>query len=706
VIPARLLRVFVEEFRSIYHQWLPVEGLVVLFGPNSAGKTSVLEAAVELLRAASSSRVDPGVSADVLASGSVTFALPGAGIAGTLDNQLFQEWEGVAPEIGVFMADEAPAATRERIGSTPSGGLPDAPADHEILARGIAGILRGLDPASTTWEWAQSDEVFVQVDVARIPRAVRQAAERIAADADLTDPLWNVAICLREAKIPLGADGGALGAASPPVIVLDVDLDSLSAQLHEAVSVIHDRLWGDPDSGPGAFSLHSHDFTIGPALAGGRFTDDRWLERLSDTGEPTLPGLFGYGRSSDWYRVRRSVLAVAALIAEEANRVAPGFLAEQGQIAIETLPVSVWGRGNRRLRVTFTGLDGESRDLGVIGAGTARWAASAVRLACWRLQQGHRVVTDRAGSVITDPDAAREAIRTAIEEPLTQAAVRLESADAPVVYVVDEPEAHLHPAAVISVRSWLEELTRTDTAAVLTATHSPIFLSTCSPRASRILVLPGSGLHAIEGAQDEYLAQAAGQLGITRGDLLLMTRRGVFVEGDHEMIILGEWFGDELRAAGIRLFPAHGSDNFEEVAATKPGLVGAEIIGALGIQMAVIIDASAARAERTLNRIRRQADHQCIKVPGICLSERDILFYLDDQICKEAAPAFPGWHDAYAAFEQRRDRKNKKWKQWVSDTYHLDLTCDGIRMLAIQCKRQGCVPQELKQRIQELTLLC
>ncbi|MGN6796850.1 MAG: amidohydrolase family protein [Gaiellaceae bacterium] len=46
----RLLKIQIEDFRSIYNQSLPADGLVVLFGPNSAGKTSVLEAATELIR--------------------------------------------------------------------------------------------------------------------------------------------------------------------------------------------------------------------------------------------------------------------------------------------------------------------------------------------------------------------------------------------------------------------------------------------------------------------------------------------------------------------------------------------------------------------------------------------------------------------------------------------------------------------------------
>ena len=250
VVSARLLGVSVAEFRSIRDQRLPLDGLVVLFGPNSAGKTSILEAAVELLRAASAARMDQGVVTDELASGWICFDLPDAAVADTLDARLFEGWGGVAPEIAAFLGGEAAAATRERIGSAADGRKPDAAADREILARGVAGILLGLDPAGITWGWTQSDEVFVQVDPALIPGEVGQAADRVMAEADPADPLWETALFLREAKIAVGQDQGALGDAIPPVIVLDVGLGSLSAQLHDSVQVIHDRLWGDPQASP------------------------------------------------------------------------------------------------------------------------------------------------------------------------------------------------------------------------------------------------------------------------------------------------------------------------------------------------------------------------------------------------------------------------------------------------------------------------
>jgi predicted ATP-dependent endonuclease of OLD family len=54
----RLLRIDIESFRSIEDEWLPAAGLVVLFGANSAGKTSVLEAAEQLMSQAGTLRSD------------------------------------------------------------------------------------------------------------------------------------------------------------------------------------------------------------------------------------------------------------------------------------------------------------------------------------------------------------------------------------------------------------------------------------------------------------------------------------------------------------------------------------------------------------------------------------------------------------------------------------------------------------------------
>jgi AAA domain, putative AbiEii toxin, Type IV TA system len=437
------------------------------------------------------------------------------------------------------------------------------------------------------------------------------------------------------------------------VIELDGDPEALSAELRETLPVIHNRLWHSHNP-----SLHFTSFLSGApvidvdhaelpdgfmeslgaassvvvALPPGRYYFDDWLEQRSDSAEAEVPVNYeAYGQAAAWSRVRQSIHATAAVIAEEANRVAPSFLRDEGQIGVEVLPVSVWGARRPQDPGDVHWPGRVARDLRVVGAGTARWTAAVVKLACRRLAKGRQVVTDQDGAVISDRAAVRDLVAAARAEPLSQAAVRLEPADAPGVYVIDEPEAHLHPAAIASVRAWLEDLAGTATA-VLAATHSPMLLDTDSHLATRVLVLPGDGgteLQALTGIMDERLAGAASELGITKGDLLLMTRLVVFVEGPHDVIVLDEWFGNELRDAGIRVFPAHGGDNFQELVTTRPGVVGSEIIDALGIRIAVISDRSPNRVEPAVKRLLSEAERAGREVTHVSLSEEDILFYLD-----------------------------------------------------------------------------
>src|SRR5258708_15690898 len=103
----RLVGIDIEDFRSIHDQRLPAEGLVVLLGPNSAGKTSVLEAARELAGGSGTAhRADPGEPESPYAVGTLWLDLPAAGgpsseEAETIRRLLCGEdsdgWEGEGP---------------------------------------------------------------------------------------------------------------------------------------------------------------------------------------------------------------------------------------------------------------------------------------------------------------------------------------------------------------------------------------------------------------------------------------------------------------------------------------------------------------------------------------------------------------------------------------------------------------------------------
>jgi hypothetical protein len=73
--------------------------------------------------------------------------------------------------------------------------------------------------------------------------------------------------------------------------------------------------------------------------------------------------------------------------------------------------------------------------------------------------------------------------------------------------------------------------------------------------------------------------------------------------------------------AGQGPAPSCSGDNFQELAVTKPGLVGNEIIGALGMRMAILMDKSPTRVEPTANRMLREAEQAGRDVTAVRLGK-------------------------------------------------------------------------------------
>lgn len=394
----RLVGIDIEDFRSIHDQRLPAEGLVVLLGPNSAGKTSVLEAARELAGGSGTAhRADPGEPESPYAVGTLWFDLPAAGDPSSEEVETIRRllcgedsdgwegegpaWERLEPGTAVLLKGASTADARVYLAEQLAGsGEAGEPGDRELLARAVLG--------SSPLFAADALGIRLLAQVSSLPGEAIAAAARIAASPASGDRLQEIAV-------QLGASGQAdvatvaaglfssqiLTTALPPVIVLDGDVGSLAAELTRVVPVIHDLLWSvaadDELFAPGVnwwldpFVLESRP------VPEGAYTVDPWLEGLPGTGDTLTPDSIQDYSVGDWYRVRHSVLATAQVIAAEANRAAPGFVQDQGTIAIEVIPVGAWNSG-ARVRATFTGPDGTRRDLSVTGSGTARWAAAAV----------------------------------------------------------------------------------------------------------------------------------------------------------------------------------------------------------------------------------------------------------------------------------------------------------------------------------------
>ena len=727
----RLLRVEIENFRSLEGQWVPADGLVVLFGPNSAGKTSVLEAAENLISQAGALRADPGADDDPAVLGSVMFDLPAADVVGSDDARLYRSllrgdyikpgffgttdppWSWSGKELHERLKgadlDQAKSLLSDALARTGDTG---EAGDRECLAGSV------FEPRAV---YFNTDILSTSIGVHRgsLPADAVNAARRIAAlPGNDDDPLWKLShdlVAYGSAHLgwPASGDGHKkmLAAVFPPVITLNGDIESLAAEMERAVPVIHDELWHvdlEVLSREPHFSgvmMVGQNFDIGSGMEGPRYWPDPWLETRSPEGEPVLPIFFNSYDKGNWVRVRHSVLATARIIESEANLIAPDFIKSQGKIGIEILPVSVWGPGQHRVRATFTEFGADQRDLRVVGAGTGRWAAAAIRLACRRLETGRQVVADVSGRLVDDRDERRPIVQKAYSEPLTQTSVWLETSSPPAVYIVDEPEAHLHPAALQSIQKWLSQLAET-AAMVLVATHSVALLDCPSELAHRVLVVRNGDttmLRPMTGALGEELGLVSETLGLTKGELLLMTRLALFVEGPHDQIILDEWFGQDLRAAGVRVFPVHGARNLL-------GLAESEIIAALGIRMATLTDeTSVARVasgaplttgEIAVARLIDEAKRAGFKVHAVGLRQPDILYYLDEAICRKVAPKFPGWQIAVNGWVS--SGKRGSWKHWVASKYRLPLSRDDIGDLARECRMQHKIPAELSRVVNGL----
>lgn len=262
------------------------------------------------------------------------------------------------------------------------------------------------------------------------------------------------------------------------------------------------------------------------------------------------------------------------------------------------------------------------------------------------------------------------------------------------VVVLDEPEAHLHPAAVREVVEWCYATVQRG-ASVFVATHHEEFLANLRDDSALIHVTKperptASRLRQVEPSTIDELQQLAKDVGLNAGATLGLYRAVLFVEGPLDVAVLDEYAGARLEAAGVLLIPIHGTKNLE-------GLVTSEIIQRLECRQGVLLDATDVSTlgerpnkkltteEKKVRRIIDIAKRQGQPEPKVFgVKVRDLLYSLDEQGLRNfGAPAFPGWEsiDAEArAYFGVDGSRSVNWKVYVSDQYGIPLESEeGVR---------------------------
>jgi hypothetical protein len=369
--------------------------------------------------------------------------------------------------------------------------------------------------------------------------------------------------------------------------------------------------------------------------------------------------------------------------------------------------------------------NGRKFPLASVGSGIARWASYSIRLACQELLDGTIAGDPNTDAMLLEDDFSDDEMSPFVVElperisydgatPYDEiAALRILPSKLDVVLLLDEPEAHLHPRAVASIGEWLLDIAPR-VASVVVATHHPALFNLRGIGLQKHVVLRSQGTSVVEPwnpASEELVDQLAHQIGLTAGDLFVMSRFVLFVEGAHDVVILEEFFGDLFRGSMVRLVPLRGAYNISLLATS-------DIVWQMGIPIGVLTDGTNVErvmrgeplnhVEKLVERMLRECKAENRDVAAFGLDLDDILFYLDDQITATfASETFPGWSKAltiWQEIDQPADStaSGTKFKKWITKTYGLPLDPDSVRDIAKKCKEAGNIPEELFTKVSKI----
>ncbi|MEU8002187.1 AAA family ATPase [Catellatospora sp. NPDC049111] len=244
-----------------------------------------------------------------------------------------------------------------------------------------------------------------------------------------------------------------------------------------------------------------------------------------------------------------------------------------------------------------------------------------------------------------------------------------------IVRVFDEPEAHLHPAAQRAAAAALQTL-NDQGADVVIASHSPVFLDL--PGWTRVHVSAVNGRARVETIGSRAVtAQSAlaKQLGVNRGELLAGISGLLFVEGDHDRLVLERLYGDELKAAGLAVIRMFGTDNLLAVAELD------FLDRYVDVPVFVLVDNAKVQRvhtgrmetdeERKLLALSRNSRQRGRKHRAVGLDRPDITAYLNETAVRAVYPGFAGWRTVLDSFRKRKSRP--KFKVWLKENFGVEL---------------------------------
>lgn len=272
------------------------------------------------------------------------------------------------------------------------------------------------------------------------------------------------------------------------------------------------------------------------------------------------------------------------------------------------------------------------------------------------------------------------------------------------VRVIDEPEAHLHPAAQRRVAQTLGSWSNAGPRNVVIASHSHYFLGN---RAFQAVQVVPTGIVPLTSGALSVTDELAQEMGLTRGELLV-TRQGILiVEGPHDRVVLEQLFSDQLNDAGVGILALYGTKNtlalldtdFWQHFTDVPIAVMFDKTADHTLPWAQLTD-EAKQLKKLLDAARKSGRH----IAQIPLAGADIIVYLDEQLVHNRFAGFRGWKWVEAEWARERGAGRLKFKKFVTDRAHADLdNTDRIRSIASEMRTSRApIHSDLRRAVEQV----
>jgi hypothetical protein len=289
------------------------------------------------------------------------------------------------------------------------------------------------------------------------------------------------------------------------------------------------------------------------------------------------------------------------------------------------------------------------------------------------------------------------------------------------LFLIDEPERHLHPALQRQAAKLVAEKVARDGFQAIVATHSVPFMSIKSNASYAYLIRePGSEtiVSSLEPSSLDLIDATSAELGLDRGELLGLIEAIVWVEGHMDWVVLKSLFDDRFKELGVLLVTLDGHPGAR-------GIINSHLLGFANVKTAVWLDGISTdffleaqqnfnleptepnrEEKKTLLAVLREAARSEREIKPIHLDRPadDVFDLLDDLAIQSEFPDYPGhaaaqaqWASAVTNGAKKGERKNFWKKKFRTPIDHV--SCERI---ALSMKREGRITPELQSVMDQI----